>query len=630
MSSWHARLSSDATGNALAPPSLWRRIKQFYRNNKWYIFILSALLMFWLGCAGFYQLALDHPHLFEGQSRPSWTALMYASLSLFPIQSGLMVDLKHTNLSLEVSRFGAPFVATFTAIEALALVFHEQIQAFRLRWIRDHVVLCGLGQKGYLMAKQFHQAGYRTLAIESDESNAAIPLCRDLGIHVLAGDATQRDTLRRAGAPRARYLIAFCGNDATNAEIAMHARDLVKRYVSSPGAARQEGRVLTCILHIVSPQLSELLRERELKETSARFRLQIFNVFDSGARAMLNAFPAFEVEKERESPHTHLIVIGAGRLGRSLIIQAVRGWYRRHKICETDETAAGAVVGRDNATLKVTIIDREASHVYDLICLRYPNITRYCDLQALQMDVNSAEFQRATFLHNALNSRERVRVYICLRDDSLSLSAALSLYQHIREIEQPLFVRMSQGAGLAQLLSGAERRDDAYDRLRVFELMENTCTLELLLNGTNEVIARAIYAVYRKGEEQRGRVLDPWERLSDSEKEPNRKAAIRMTATLDEMQYDVINLTDFDADSYTFSPEEIEQMARKEHEGWMQEKLAEGWQWGEVRSDAKRRHHLLLEWEQLDEATREKNRRLVREWPATLAEAGMQLRKRAG
>ncbi len=628
MDSPRSHPSSAMTDNASAPPSLWRRMKQFYRNNKWYIFILSALLMFGLGCAGFYRLALDHPHLFEGQSRPSWTALMYASLSLFPIQSGLMVDLKQTNLCLEISRFGAPFVATFTAIEALALVFHEQIQSFRLRRIRDHVILCGLGQKGYRIAKQFHEAGYRTLAIESDEGNDSIPLCRELGIYVLMGDATQMDTLRRAGAHRARYLIAFCGHDATNAEIAMHARDMVRQSSTPQNAARQERHILTCILHIVSPQLCELLRERELKEFSARFRLQIFNVFDSGARAMLNAFPAFEVEGEKESPHTHLIVIGAGRMGRSLIIQAVRSWYKRHKAAQTSE-AAEPYVGGDESSLKVTIIDREASHVYDLICLRYPKITRYCDLQAMQMDVNSAEFQRATFLQTALKNNERVRVYICLKDDSLSLSAALSLYQHIREIEQPIFVRMSQGAGLAQLLSGAERRDDAYDRLRVFELMENTCTLELLLNGTNEVIARAIYAVYRKGEEQRGRVLDPWERLSDSEKEPNRKAAIRMTATLDEMQYDIVNLTDFDADSYTFSPEEIEQMARKEHEGWMQEKRAEGWQWGEKREDTKKRHNLLLEWEKLDEATREKNRRLVREWPSTLAEAGMQLRKRA-
>lgn len=51
---------------------------------------------------------------------------------------------------------------------------------------------------------------------------------------------------------------------------------------------RNKGKVLTCFVHITEPQFCNLLVEHELvTEESDAFRLEFFNIYDRGARALL-------------------------------------------------------------------------------------------------------------------------------------------------------------------------------------------------------------------------------------------------------------------------------------------------------------------------------------------------------
>jgi hypothetical protein len=46
-------------------------------------------------------------------------------------------------VEIEIARFALPTLATITAITTLALIFLEQAQKVRLRFVRNHVVICG-------------------------------------------------------------------------------------------------------------------------------------------------------------------------------------------------------------------------------------------------------------------------------------------------------------------------------------------------------------------------------------------------------------------------------------------------------------------------------------------------------
>lgn len=70
------------------------------------------------------------------------------------------------------------------------------------------------------------------------------------------------------------------------------------------------------------------------------------------------------------------------------------------------------------------------------------------------------------------------------------------------------------------------------------------------------------------------------------------------------------------------SAEQLELMARLEHESWCRQYRAAGWRWGSERDRARKRHPDLLEWAALPETSREKTREGVRASLQLLATLG--------
>lgn len=181
-------------------------------------------------------------------------SLIYLSLQLLVLESGKVPG--PLSWELEVARILTPAVATYAVLQALALIFREQFQLLRVRIIKNHVVICGLGEKGALLAKSFRKRGHPVVVIEMDEGNAMIDQCRDRDAIVLIGNATDPDLLCKARVNRANFLFSVCGEDGVNAEVAVHARDLVKD---------RWRKALTRAIHIYEPQLWNLLKEKEIK-----------------------------------------------------------------------------------------------------------------------------------------------------------------------------------------------------------------------------------------------------------------------------------------------------------------------------------------------------------------------------
>ncbi|HWM34531.1 MAG TPA: RyR domain-containing protein [Pseudolysinimonas sp.] len=70
------------------------------------------------------------------------------------------------------------------------------------------------------------------------------------------------------------------------------------------------------------------------------------------------------------------------------------------------------------------------------------------------------------------------------------------------------------------------------------------------------------------------------------------------------------------------SDEQLERMARREHDSWSAHLAANGWRYGDGRDDARRRHPDLRPWDELDEEARDKTRAGVRSSLELLATLG--------
>lgn len=111
------------------------------------------------------------------------------------------------------------------AFELIVTLFKDPVQRWRLRRLRGHVVVCGLGRIGRELVKDCCRNPRNPLpvaAIEYDATNPAITAAEEEGSLVWTGDSTRRRVLRLVGVRRAAQVFLVNGNDERNLEAAQN------------------------------------------------------------------------------------------------------------------------------------------------------------------------------------------------------------------------------------------------------------------------------------------------------------------------------------------------------------------------------------------------------------------------
>jgi hypothetical protein len=348
-----------------------------------------------------------------------------------------------------------------------------------------------------------------------------------------------------------------------------------------------------------------------------KFRLEFFNVYESGARVLLDEYPPFNETDRVSISRPHVVVVGVGRMGESVVVNIARNW-RDKGITNVER-------------LRITLVDKNAENITESLYIRYPQLEKYCELVPEQMDIKSPDFEKAGFLFDNHRHANVSIVYVCLDSDSNALSAALTLYQRIRAINIPIVVRMTHEAGLATLLRVENGEYKEFIGVHGFGLLDRTCTLDLTLECNYEIMARAIHEDYVCNERKKGvttemnPALVPWKELPENLKESNRNQAEHIRFKLEAIGCDVAITNDWDAQPVTFSPEEVELMARMEHERFIEERLREGWKPGGSKNLNKKISPILAPWGVLPEEERDKDRNAVRDISLLLAASRFQV-----
>ena len=542
----------------------------------------------------------------QGEPASLWDVLYFTLRLVNPAAAPVQGPV---NIQIQIARLLAAVAGFYIAVEALLSIFRDQVQSLRVRGMRNHTLICGLGRKGLLLADAYRMKGEHVVVIEKDGENPSVGHCIDRGIVVLKGNAADPQLLRKARVLRARRLVSVCGSDGTNAEVVLQARQIVSGRV---------GRALACAAHITDRRLWAMLRDVELRLGAPDvFRLSFFNIYESGARAMLYEYPFFDPAVGRAvSPH--IFVVGLGRLGTSLVVNSARRWR---------DSRAG-----DGRRLRVSMVDAAAGKKLESLRLGYPLMEDACELRPVDVDVNSPEFEKGEFLFNPDGSCGAGAVYICLGDESAALTAALQLNRTLKALKIPVIVRMQTVGGLSMLLRDGPEAGNG--NLHAFSLLEMTCTPESIWGGSaNEMLARAIHEEYIRNAVRRGETPDvnpsmvPWDRLPGSLQESSRNQAEYITAKLHQFNYEFDMTGDWDVTPLLFKEQEVESMARMEHTRVVEERLREGWKLGPVKDAASKISPTLIPWADLSEMEKDKDRELVRGIPAFLAAAGYSLRR---
>jgi len=140
--------------------------------------------------------------------------------------------------------------------------------------LSGHVVVCGFGRIGSVLARSLGASSAAFVVIEEDEAKANA--AREQGYLCIHGDATNEATLRAAGIMRAHALATVISNDALNVFITLSARALNPdlSIVARGEAPSTENKLLQAGADkVVLPSNigAERIAELLLYEESARF-----------------------------------------------------------------------------------------------------------------------------------------------------------------------------------------------------------------------------------------------------------------------------------------------------------------------------------------------------------------------
>jgi hypothetical protein len=372
--------------------------------------------------------------------------------------------------------------------------------------------------------------------------------------------------------------------------------------------------VLTAFVHLTDLRLLRTLTMETVRGAGPRgLRLEFFNGRATGTRILLERHPPFEDENGSPVPSPHVCVVGWGAIAGDLVALVAAEWRRTRW-------------GRE--PLPMTIVAPGAGEYARELTSTYPPITEICALDVQDADIHSARFQSGDVLLDSDGKSTVSKVYVAVEPESEALAAALGLHGQPATRGIPVVVALPEEDGIATALRGSSRT--FAHNIEPFGVLSAALTPTLLMRGVNELLARANHQTYLTNQRARGvsedRSIVPWEELPESLKNSNRRFADSIGSALDYVGYAIVPAPLLDADRSTpaFTDDELEELAKREHDRWVADLMRDGWRLTRGEKDPiQKLHPLLVPWASLSEAERDKDRDAVRAIPELLASAGL-------
>ncbi|MCB0931115.1 MAG: NAD-binding protein [Mycobacterium sp.] len=230
------------------------------------------------------------------------------------------------------------FVIGFATDVLLSRRLRNSASLQKASHLRRHHVIVGLGSFGTRVAAMLRNAGQGVVVIERNEDNRYLSGARELGVPVIFGDATMRDTLEAAQLRQAKAFAVLTEDDMTNIETAIVARKML-----GPAQTPYDRRV-PVVVRIYDRALGRAVGQRLgfnfVRSTvdlatpwfmGAAMGLQVLSTFSVGQRSFMVGGGEVEPGSDLDGTQlidlsTHTRVIAIGRAGQKLRLHPQRDY----------------------------------------------------------------------------------------------------------------------------------------------------------------------------------------------------------------------------------------------------------------------------------------------------------------
>jgi len=441
----------------------------------------------------------------------------------------------------------------------------------------------------------------------------------EAGVTVLTRDMAMADMLQATGAKRASMLIAMRDHYGDNITLTRAAM-----------APRLGNPSLECKCLIEPLSVKRNFRLEDYFETESLPRIRVFNESELIARRVLQAYPPDHPVAASDLEGVHVLLVGLGSVGQSILLQLARiGHYRSGK------------------KPKATVIDRNVKLQWQQMLEAYPQLESLLSVETQELaieEVSADDLDRWLF-----DERLVTIAYVCTRDEIANLRVARLLLAQMQlrasegharvadvvALDPPGgcvlsdYAQYGQHPGYFHLFSlvGSNRDQRAkegegagnllldVDDSRARQFHEGYCTKDRLECANNPG--------------QKPKPFNrPWADLPETARDANRITADHFEVKMRAVGCRVVSRSD-GSEPTALSPEELELLARMEHNRWVADRLLDGWKHDAVRCNKRKLHPSLVPYDELTEPIKQLDRDSVLQMVEILGTEGLAITRSA-
>jgi len=475
---------------------------------------------------------------------------LYYAFQLFSMESGDRFYERDVAYSLmtQIIYNTARFLAILTLIYAIVLAFlsviKERFNSSRVKRMHDHTILCGLGDLGNTIARNF-EPKKKLVIIEKDIQNENLEQLRKKGVKIVGGNALDPEVLKRVGIEHAKCLYALTGDDFDNLTIIRNAKTILKDFPSGNSALTLAGNIDSLNLKKAAYQeinnkddyqksalrkLLDTLREKAVSiadtqrrnETNVRLleefehlktelrdydpvvhperiepenKVKLFNINELAARYVFRQYPP-----DRFIPVTNETLMSSVSL-KKMNINEGSMWPLKNKLYthENDQPVHILLLGYsqmgeelfklcvqnchyiNRKHTKITLLYQDADLAGNKILTKHKDITKLIDLQFVKL--NPHHLTPGNLIEYGLTSVDVI--YICSEQDRYQASYTRTA-REVFETAVPIVRWFSKN-----IVTGASNKDTS--NIYTIEILKSAATPQNIIDEAIDFKAIAIH-----------------------------------------------------------------------------------------------------------------------------------------